>query len=207
MKKIGIIPLRAGSKGIPGKNKRKLFGRALYQWTLGEAIFSKLDVIYVFTDDLEILEQVKNEYHWTSKVIGILRSPESATDTASTETAMLELADKIGYNFDIICLLQATSPLTSREDINKCIEKITIEGFDSALTVVESKRFTWSSKGESLNYNYKSRPRRQDFEGMYIENGAVYVATKKAFKENQNRLAGKIAIVEMEEDILTELTK
>ena len=55
---IGIIPLRAGSKSIPGKNKKKLVGRPLYQWVLGEAIFSDLDEVIVFTDDEEILNQV-----------------------------------------------------------------------------------------------------------------------------------------------------
>ena len=45
MKKIAIIPLRAGSKGIPGKNKKKLLGRPLFSWILSEAIFSNLDEI------------------------------------------------------------------------------------------------------------------------------------------------------------------
>ena len=43
MKKIGFIPLRKGSKGIVGKNKRKMVGRPLYTWVLGEAIHSDLD--------------------------------------------------------------------------------------------------------------------------------------------------------------------
>ncbi len=68
MKKIGIIPLRKDSKGIPGKNKKKILGRPLFSWVLTEAIFSDLDFVYVFTDDLEIIEFVQREYHWTNKV-------------------------------------------------------------------------------------------------------------------------------------------
>jgi N-acylneuraminate cytidylyltransferase len=205
MKKTAIIPLRSGSKGIPGKNKKKLLGRSLYQWVLGEAIFSELDEICIFTDDHEILEQVKNEYHWTPKVKGMLRSDESAGDSASTEDAMLEFAEKVNYNFDIICLLQATSPLTHRHDINKCINNITKQKYDSALTVVETKRFIWNKNGESLNYNFTQRPRRQDFEGLLIENGAVYASSKKAFKNNKTRLSGKISVVNMPEDTLIEI--
>lgn len=205
MHKVAIIPLRAGSKSIIGKNKKRLLGRALYQWTLSEAIFSNLDKIYIFTDDIEIINQVNTEYKWTSKVETILRSPESATDNADTEMAMLELAEKINYNFDIICLIQATSPLTTRYDINSTIEKVENEKFDSALTVVENKRFVWSWKGESLNYDFKNRPRRQDFSGMLIENGAVYVTTKDAFILTRNRLGGKIGIVTMPEDTLVEI--
>ncbi|WP_319502298.1 cytidylyltransferase domain-containing protein [uncultured Draconibacterium sp.] len=205
MKKIAIIPLRAGSKGIPGKNKRKMLGRPLYQWTLGEAIFSNLDEVYVFTDDEAILKQVEAEYSWTPKVKTMYRSPESATDTASTEMAMLELAERINYDFDIICLLQATSPLTDHSDINNTLQKVSVEEYDSALTVVENKRFIWSDKGESLNYDFLARPRRQDFNGMLMENGAVYAATKETFIQNQNRLGGKIGVVHMPDDTLAEI--
>lgn len=205
MKKVAIIPLRAGSKGIPGKNKRKLLGRPLYSWVLGEAILSDLDEVYVYTDDTEILEQIELEYQWTPKVKGLKRSEASATDTASTEQAMLEFAEKINHSYDIICLLQATSPLTSHQDINACLNKIITESYDSALTVVETKRFIWSKNGQSINYDYLNRPRRQDFEGMLMENGAVYAAHKGTFLKNSNRLGDKIGIVEMPEDTLTEI--
>ena len=124
MKKVAIIPLRKGSKGIPGKNKKKMLGRPLFSWALGAAIFSELDEIYVFTDDEEIITFITKEYYWTSKVKGLLRNDENANDIASTESAMLEFAEKINYNFDILCLLQATSPLTMSEDINAALDQI-----------------------------------------------------------------------------------
>jgi len=204
-KSVGIIPLRSGSKGIPGKNKIKILGRPLYQWSLGEAIFSNLDIIYVFTDDKEIIEQVTNEYKWTDKVKVILRSKSSASDTASTEEAMIEFAEAINYDFDFICLLQATSPLTLREDINSTLRKVELEEFDSALTAVKTKRFIWGESGESLNYDFKSRPRRQNFAGLLVENGAVYVSSKNQFIASKNRLGGKIGIVEMPEDTFIEI--
>ena len=95
MKKVAIIPLRKGSKGIPGKNKKKMLGRPLFSWVLGAAIFSDLDEVYVFTDDEEILRYIQKEYHWTTKVKGLLRDDANANDTASTESAMLEFAEKI----------------------------------------------------------------------------------------------------------------
>lgn len=205
MKKIAIIPLRAGSKGIPGKNKKKLLGRPLFSWVLGEAIFSKLDEIYIFTDDQDIIEYVNKNYTWAKKVRVIERTEESATDTASTEVGMIELAQILNYNFDIFCLLQATSPLTTREDINKCLDKVEKENYDSALTVVNAMRFIWNENGESINYDYNSRPRRQDFKGLLVENGAVYVTTKEQFKNSGIRIGGNIAIVKMPEDTLIEI--
>ena len=205
MKKIAIIPLRAGSKGIPGKNKKKLLGRPLFSLILGEAIFSNLDEIYIFTDDKDIIKYVNKNYTWTEKVKVMERSKESATDTASTEYGMVELAKKLNYNFDILCLLQATSPLTTREDINKCLDKIEKEKYDSALTVVNTMRFIWNENGKSINYDYNSRPRRQDFKGLLVENGAVYTTTKEQFKNSGVRIGGNIAIVKMSEDTLTEI--
>lgn len=205
MKKTAIIPLRSGSKGIVGKNKKKILGRPLFSWVLSEAIFSNLDEIYVYTDDQYIIEYIEREYKWSSKVKAMRRSDVSATDTASTEFGMIEFSDKINYNYDILCLLQATSPLTSREDINKALDKVEFGKFDSCLSVVEYKRFFWNEVGSSLNYDYKDRPRRQEFNGTLVENGAVYTITKEQFTSSKNRLGGNIGIITMPEDTLIEV--
>ncbi|RAJ16992.1 acylneuraminate cytidylyltransferase [Olleya aquimaris] len=204
MKKIGFIPLRKGSKGIPGKNKRKMVGRPLFTWVLGEALQSHLDEVYVFTDDQSIIDFINKEYHYTSKIKALLRSSESATDTASTENAMLEFAKQIDYNFDVFCLLQATSPFTTASDINACLQEIK-NGKDSALTVVNTHRFLWNTDGTPINYNPFNRPRRQDFEGVLIENGAVYTCNKEVLKNKNNRLGDNIGIVTMPEDSLHEI--
>ncbi|GAA4244661.1 acylneuraminate cytidylyltransferase [Winogradskyella damuponensis] len=205
MKAIGFIPIRKGSKGILNKNKKKMVGRPLFCWVLKEAIFSKLDEVYVFTDDTSVVSFIEKEYHWTDKVHVILRGSKNADDSASTESAMIEFSKLIDYKFDILCLLQATSPLTVSKDINNCIDKIENELYDAALTVVNSHRFIWNSHGEPINYNLFKRPRRQDFEGLLIENGAVYCTTKKAFIESNNRISGNIGTVEMSEESLTEI--
>ncbi|MEL0455972.1 HAD hydrolase family protein [Flavobacteriaceae bacterium SZ-1-7] len=204
MKKIGFIPLRKGSKGIPNKNKRKMVGRPLFTWVLGEAIFSNLDEIFVYTDDEGIIEFIKKEYHWTGKVKPLLRSAESASDSASTEMAMIEFCESMNYNFDVFCLLQATSPFTKKEDINICLERLNGD-FDSALTVVNTHRFLWDKSGKPINYNPKNRPRRQDFEGLLIENGAVYATAKESLISSKNRLGNKVAVVEMSEESLYEI--
>lgn len=206
MKSIGFIPLRKGSKGIPGKNKKKLLGRPLFCWALGEAIASQLDTIYIFTDDDDIITFIHKEYHWTNKVKTVKRSEESASDAASTEMGMLEFVNGLEEPFDILCLLQATSPFTTSVDINACLDKVQSgANYDSALTVVNTHRFTWYEDGKPKNYDVFNRPRRQDFEGLLIENGACYVTTGSAFRESKNRISGNIATVPMPEDSLTEI--
>lgn len=205
MKKVAIIPLRKGSKGIPGKNKKKMLGRPLFSWVLSAAIFSDLDEVYVFTDDEEILTFISKEYHWTSKVKGLLRNDENANDTASTESAMLEFAEKINHDFDVLCLLQATSPLTTSQDINNALSQISKEGKTAALSVVKTHRFTWNADGTPQNYDVFNRPRRQDFAGLLMENGAVYATTKDAFIKSKNRVSETIGLVEMSEETLMEI--
>ncbi|NGY37457.1 acylneuraminate cytidylyltransferase [Flavobacterium sp. XN-5] len=205
MKKIAILPLRKDSKGIPGKNKKKLLGRPLFSWALSEAAFSNLDAVYVFTDDTEILSFIEKEYSWNPKIKGLLRSDENATDTASTESVMIEFATAINHDFDILCLLQATSPLTTESDINAVLDKIEKENNDSSLTVVKTHRFTWNPDGTPQNYDPFNRPRRQDFQGLLVENGAVYATTKTVFSKSKNRLSGKIGLVEMDEASYVEI--
>ncbi len=204
-KKIGIIPLRKGSKGIKSKNTKKLVGRPLFTWVLAEAVFSDLDEVYIFTDDKKIIDFVNSQYTWTSKVKALLRNNKNANDTASTESAMLEFSKKINHNYDIICLLQATSPLTTKNDIDNILYKIENKGFNSALSVVKTHRFIWNSNGAAKNYDIFNRPRRQDFEGVLIENGAVYASTKEAFLKSKNRISGKIGLSEMPEESFLEI--
>lgn len=205
MRKIGVIPIRKGSKSIVNKNKRKMVGRPLFTWVLKEAVFSNLDEIVVFTDDEEVKEYVESQYNWTTKVKAILRNDQNANDTASTEDALVEFCEKIDYNFGLLCLLQATSPLTTFVDINNSLDIILNEKYDSSLTVVNTHRFIWSKEGNPLNYDVFNRPRRQDFEGLLIENGAVYCTTKEAFVASSNRVSGKIGLVKMNEESLCEI--
>lgn len=205
MKKVAIIPIRKGSKGIPGKNKKKMLGRPLFSWVLGEAIFSDLDEVYVFTDDEETLAFLAKEYAWSPKVKGLLRNEDNANDTASTESAMLEFAEKINFDFDLLCLLQATSPMTTSANINEAIANMYVPNTVSVLSVVKTHRFTWNEDGTPQNYDVFNRPRRQDFNGLLMENGAIYMTTKEAFLASKNRVSGKIGLIEMPEETLHEI--
>lgn len=212
MKKVAILPLRKGSKSIKHKNRKSLLGRPLFSWCLTEAAKSNLDAVYVFTDDEVIIDFIRKEYMSQAfkkgpytKIHVLERSEASATDTASTEFAMQEFVDMIEGELDLLCLLQATSPLTTAEDINKVLNAVEHEGYDAALTVVENKRFFWHEDGTSVNYDYNNRPRRQDFKGQLVENGAVYATTMEQFKTSSIRIGGRIKVIEMPEDTLVEI--
>ncbi|MCD4756738.1 MAG: hypothetical protein K8R39_00525 [Arcobacteraceae bacterium] len=67
------------------------------------------------------------------------------------------------------------------------------------LTCTRVKSFFWDNNGSALNYDYKNRPRRQDFDGVLVENGAFYINNIDNILKYKNRLSGKIEIYEMNE--------
>ena len=96
-------------------------------------------------------------------------------------------------------LTQATSPLTQSHHFEEALHLFQLPQYDSLLTAVRTKRFYWNEDGTAINYDYKNRPRRQDFDGYLMENGAFYINTIGNIKRDQNRLSGKMAIYEMPE--------
>lgn len=205
MKTVAFIPVRGGSKSIPLKNIKEINGMPLVYWTVKAASDCQfIDEVYVATDS-DIIRSTVNSFG-LDKVQVIERSEESASDTASTESAMLEFAEKV--EFDNIVLIQATSPLLKYTDLDRGFVYFFEEGTDSVMSVVRQKRFIWEERGgfvEPINYDYMHRPRRQDFDGFLVENGAFYINSKKALLLNGNRLSGRIRAVEMREESYFEI--
>ena len=208
-----FIPVRGGSKSIPLKNIRPISGKPLVYWTVKAACGCRyIDRVYVATDSERIRETVESfrrgvEADLFSKVEVIGRSPESATDTASTEFAMLEFA--ADHAFDNIVLVQATSPLLQASDLDRGFEAFLTPGTDSVLSVVRQKRFHWSNDGDGYahptNYDVFHRPRRQEFDGYLVENGAFYISSREDLLRTRNRVSGNIKAVEMSEDSFFEI--
>ncbi|MGH8518107.1 MAG: HAD-IIIA family hydrolase [Panacagrimonas sp.] len=202
MRWVALLPLRGGSKSIPGKNLRVIAGRPLYTWSLGAALDSGcFDAVYVASDSAEIRDDARARFG--SRVHVIDRAPENATDTASSESVMLEVAAKI--QCDVLSLVQATSPLTRPEDFRIARARFEREGLDSLLTGVELKRFFWTHDAQPLNYDPARRPRRQDFAGTVMENGAFYFTRNQLLTRAGARLCGRIGVYRMQDECAAEL--
>jgi YrbI family 3-deoxy-D-manno-octulosonate 8-phosphate phosphatase len=191
-KTIAFIPVRGGSKSIPLKNIKKFNGKPLLYWVLSAANQSNLiDEVVVSTDSNEIKNVV--EGFALKKTIVIDREDHLAEDTTSTEAVMLDYAKD--HLFENIVLLQATSPLTSTAHIDEALSMYIDAAADGLLSVVRTHRFIWSKDGEfvsPVNYDYKSRPRRQDWNGQLVENGAIYITKRSLLLESKSRISGNI---------------
>ncbi|MDO8591170.1 MAG: acylneuraminate cytidylyltransferase family protein, partial [bacterium] len=185
---VALIPLRGGSKGIPYKNIKPLAGKPLAFWACKAATESKyIDEVYVSTEDKKIKETVLS-FGLGVKIVD--RPKELAEDTSSTESVMLHFAEQVP--FDMLVTIQATSPFTETLDFDTAIEQFAEKKYDSLLTGVLYKKFYWTKNGKPLNYDYRKRPRRQEFPGVINENGAFYITKREILEKEKNRLGGKI---------------
>ena len=201
MKILAIIPARGGSKGIPRKNIKALSGKPLIAWSIEQALASaSIDRVVVSTDDNEIAE-ISRKY---GAEVPFIRPDEYATDTASTEVAMIhavtELANQ-GYRPDYVMLLQATSPVRRPGAIEAAIQTLIQSQADSLVSATEIHPFIWKNpENAKANYDFQNRPRRQDLgeEGrLYEENGSIYLTRTDILLNDRCRLGGKIVIYPM----------
>ncbi len=205
-----FIPVRGGSKSIPLKNIKLLNGKPLVYWTALAAEQAKcIDKLVIATDSEEIKSTVLGFGFKKLEVYD--REPENAVDTASTESVMLEYINKSDLkDEDLFFLIQATSPMLKAEHIDGMYKEFCKNDSDSMFTGVREKQFKWFGVNDKnglkpVNYDYRNRPRRQDFEGLIAENGACYINSVKNIKRDKCRLSGKITAYELPSYTLYEL--
>lgn len=188
---VGIIPARSGSKGIPGKNLKLVEGKPLIQYTIDEALKSKLDFVVVTSDCPEILN--------FSEKCGIryLRKRPSnlATDTANMVDTIEDVLDWLAVEKSILVnsfvLLQPTSPLRTFQDIDDVLDKSS-PSVKSIISVCLVKEHPCEIVETGLEGGWKylvedmSSSRRQDYhDSFYFINGAIYLRGTDVFRDTK----------------------
>lgn len=198
---LAIIPARAGSKGIPGKNLCRVAGRSLVGWSVHAALTSRYRLrVVVSTDGEEIAAEARR---CGAEVV--MRPAELSGDTASSESALLHVLEALekrdGYQPAWIVFLQCTSPLTAAEDIDGTIDAVLQQNGDSGLAVVPFHYFLWrpDASGDwiGINHDRRVRLRRQDREPEFLETGAIYVMRAEGFRRAKHRYFGKTVAYSM----------
>lgn len=192
MKNIAIIPARSGSKGLPNKNIRELNGKPLLSYSIRAAKDSKIfDCVHVSTDSREYAEVACNY----GADVPFLRSGETSTDQADSWRVVREVLRKygeMGKTFDMVTLLQPTSPLRTAQDIRKAYDFFKEKTAEAVVSVCEMEHSPlWSnvlppdlSMDGFINAEV-NRP-RQKLAAYYRLNGAIYMVQTSFLRKDSN---------------------
>lgn len=206
MRVLYLIPARGGSKGVPKKNIKILNGKPLIYHSIDFARkFTKDDNICVSTDCLDVIKSVEAN---NLKVL-FRRPPELATDTANTNDVIkhaINFYESKGMFFDLLVLLQPTTPFRKKTDLEKMIKDWN-DDLDLLVSVKESHDSPYFNLFEETQEGYlqKSKEskitRRQDAPEIYVFNGSIYLFNVKSIKAKEIKDFKKIKKHVMKEPI------
>lgn len=183
---LGIVPARAGSKRIPGKNKRDFAGKPLFLWALEAALESSLiDKLVVSSDDAEILEAAAR----IDPLLSLERPAEISTDQSAAIEYVRHALDTLESGetrFDIVVIVQPTSPLVLVADIDQTIELLIQSGADTAVTVQRVDQLIHPFKLKQMQgdrlvpflVEEKGRMAAHEIPDIFVRNGAVYASRR-----------------------------
>lgn len=191
---LAIIPARGGSKGLPGKNIKPLLGKPLIAWTIEQARKSRyVDKLVVSTDDKKIAE-ISKSY---GAEVPFLRPKALAEDSSPTSDAIMHAVDwfeKRGETFDILVLLEPTSPLRKDDDIDNAI-KAFVNNYENADALVslgevqlEKPHIVKKIENGYLVPFVKSDIKfhqRQQLPKAYFPYGVIYIVKTESFKKTR----------------------
>lgn len=207
--RICTITVRAGSKGVPGKNLRVVAGRPLFGHSVAQAVATGLfDEVVVSSDSEEILALAP-----TFGATGVVRRPaEMATDTAGKVPAIAHAVrsteERTGQLYEVCVDLDATSPLRTVEDIRAAVEMFEAGEVESLITGAEARRnpyFNLVEEQPDGTVAVSKKPddavlRRQDAPRCFDMNGSIYVWRRESLLEDQVVFFPSTILYEMPSD-------
>ncbi|MGN6127511.1 MAG: acylneuraminate cytidylyltransferase family protein, partial [Humibacter sp.] len=194
---VAVIPARAGSVGVPGKNLREVDGVPLVARAVASALAAQsVDRVLVSTDGAEIAEVAS-----AAGAEVVIRPAALSTGTASSESAVTHALDVLadgGVTPEVVVFLQATSPFTRSEDIDEAVSRVRSGERDVVFAAVETHAFLWSldadGDAQGVNHDPSFRPMRQDREPQYQETGAFYAMNAEGFRRTGDRFFGRVGV-------------
>ena len=199
MQIVAVIPARGGSKGIPKKNIRLMYGKPLISYSINNAKNSHyITDVFVTTDSDEIAE-VAEEYG-----AEVIKRDESLSSDLVTLDPVIyhakNCAEKIkNKKYDVVVTLQPTSPLLKVATLDNAIEYFIKGNFDTVISVINKPHLSWGKKENKIVPLYKERKNRQELPPQYFETGAFLIAKSDAVKNN-TRIGENVSVFEVPEE-------
>lgn len=213
---LAIIPARAGSKRIAGKNIRDFAGRPILAWSVDVALKSGLFAQVMVSTDDEAIAQIARE---AGAQVPFLRSPKNADDHATIADVLKEVVSSLAESnqrFDNICCLFATAPFVIAEDLKAGLALLDHGSFEVVLPVarfaspIQRSLSRADDGGVAMTYPEHANTRTQDLDEAYHDAGQ-WVWVKTSYLESGHPLLGpstgsividnnRVADIDTEED-------
>jgi CMP-N,N'-diacetyllegionaminic acid synthase len=203
MKVLAVIPGRAGSKGVPGKNSKVFDGKPLIGYAIEAALESKLITDIVVSSDGEQILKIASSYE---SVQCHNRRNDLATDSSPIGDTLVEIINQFEERPEFIVLLQPTSPLRTGQQIDEAIGLLSAaSNCNSVISVirmddVHPARMYWMEKDSEpmkpIIQEFETA-RRQDIPPAFYRNGAIYVTRVPQFLETKSVMTGPSCGYEM----------
>ena len=199
MRVLAIIPAREGSKGITDKNVAGCAGKPLIAWTIEAARKAELITRTIVSTDSQRYKEIL-EHNYGADLFPFMRPEKYARDKTPSSDVILhaiETLEEQGESYDIILLLEPTSPLRTPEQINEAIQLLESAPQARALvSVVEDSNhhpilaFEVDKKGKLVPYGsekeYPGHPRRQALRPAFFMSGDLYLSYVDTYKERKS---------------------
>lgn len=181
-----IIPARAGSQRLPGKNMRSLGSKPLVGHSMTYAQELGFEHIVISSNDEKVLQ-----YAEQVGGVKVIKRPDAlAGNEEPVVTALQHAVNQLKKKFKVVILLQPTNPLRPKGLLKEAIATFEREDCDSLMTVSRNEHKLGTISNNCFTpYNYKMGQRSQDLEPLYYENGLLYIFKTELL--NQGKLLGE----------------
>lgn len=194
---VALLPMKANSERVKGKNFRDFNGKPLFKWILDTLLSVDLiDTVVINTDARDILNA--NGLTDSERVTIRDRRPDLCGDMVSMN---LVLADDLeNVDADIYLMTHTTNPFLSANTIIKAIERFKLAqeqvAYDSLFTVDRIQTRFYRSDGSAVNHDPDNLIRTQDLEPWFEENSNLYIFSKEGFSSTNARIGRKPILFE-----------
>lgn len=207
MTPLCVVPARAGSKRLPGKNLAALGGKPMLAWTVEAALESGIfETVYVSSEDERTLELARG---WGAAT-PFVRPADLAGDTVTNVAVVLHHADRLaedGHVHDAIVCLQPSSPLRSDDHIRRAWEQFLADEVDflASVTAIDPHYFHWAMRrhpttGWGLCFGDEFMKVRQKLPPVFRPNGAIKIARIEPMRATGNFFGAPMGAYEMPDE-------
>ncbi len=196
MKIVALLPMKANSSRVPGKNFKSFAGKPLFEWVLQTLLEVKsIETIYINTDAQRELSSVGFE---ESKRVKIIPRPESICGDEVSMNAIIA-HDLSVIDADCFIMTHTTNPLLSAQTIERAIgdyKEGVNSGYDSLMTVNKVQTRFYRENGSPVNHDPNYLVPTQELEPWYEENSNLYIFSKESFQSTKARIGTKVKMFE-----------